>query len=142
MADKARGVGGLGDQEMMIDVSNELQPLDWTFLSNHSRVLICISNWPDIRIRDIAGKVRITERAVQRILVDLEEAGYLKRERLGRHNHYRLVPELHLRHPLSHHVEVGQLLTLLQQGAAAFGLPEKYRQHATVGIVPGLDDAE
>jgi hypothetical protein len=88
-------------------------------LSNHSHVLHCIFLWPDIRIRDIALKVLITERAVQRIVVDLERGGYLKRERVGRQNHYRLDPRLHLRHPLEHHVEVGRLLALLQIGTAA-----------------------
>jgi hypothetical protein len=54
------------------EVTNQLHPPVWTFLSNHSHVLFCIAFWPDIRIRDIAVKVRITERAVQRIMVDLE----------------------------------------------------------------------
>lgn len=100
----------------MIDVTNQPRHPDWTFLSNHSHVLHCIFIWPDIRIRDIAAKVLITERAVQRIVVDLEREGYLKRERVGRQNHYRLDPWLHLRHPLEHHVEVGRLLALLQTG--------------------------
>ena len=67
----------------MIDVTNQPQPHAWTFLSNHSHVLYCISSWPDIRVRDIALKVQITERAVQRIVVDLEAGGYLKRQRVG-----------------------------------------------------------
>jgi DNA-binding Lrp family transcriptional regulator len=99
-------------------VTNQQPPHDWTFLSNHSHVLYCISCWPDIRIRDIAAKVRITERAVQRIVVDLERGGYLKRERVGRQNHYRLEPRLHLRHPLLHNVEIGRLLEILQPGTA------------------------
>ncbi len=60
--------------------------------------------------------VHITERAVQRIVVDLERGGYLKRQRVGRRNHYRLKPGLHLRHPLERHVEVGRLLTILRPG--------------------------
>jgi hypothetical protein len=104
------------------DLTNKLQHPDWTFLSNHTHVLHCIFLRPDIRIRDIAVKVLITERAVQRIVVDLERGGYLKRERVGRQNHYRLDPRLHLRHPLENHVEVGRLLTLLQSGAAAMSL--------------------
>jgi hypothetical protein len=104
------------------DVTNQLQHPDWTFLSNHAHVLHCIFLWPDIRIRDIALKVLITERAVQRIVVDLERGGYVKRERVGRQNHYRLDRRLHLRHPLEHHVEVGRLLTILQSGTAAIPL--------------------
>ena len=95
-------------------VASRLQSPDWTFLSNHSHVLYCISLRPDIRIRDIADKVQITERAVQRIVVDLEAGGYLKRERVGRQNHYRLKPGLPLRHPLEDHVQVGRLLAVLQ----------------------------
>jgi hypothetical protein len=107
----------------VIDVMNELQHPDWTFLSNHTHVLQCIFLWPDIRIRDIAVKVLITERAVQRIVVDLERAGYLQRERIGRQNHYRLDPRLCLRHPLENHVKVGQLLTVLQPATAAMSVP-------------------
>jgi hypothetical protein len=103
----------------MTEMTNQSQHPDWTFLSNHSHVLHCIFARPDIRIRDIALKVLITERAVQRIVVDLERGGYLKRERVGRQNHYRLETNLHLRHPLEHHVEIGRLLTALQPGAAA-----------------------
>jgi hypothetical protein len=103
----------------VIDVMNQLQHPEWTFLSNHTHVLHCIFLWPDIRIRDIAAKVLITERAVQRIVVDLERGGYLSRERVGRQNHYRLEPRLQLRHPLAHHVEVGRLLTVLQKETAS-----------------------
>ena len=99
-------------------MTNQVQHPNWTFLSNHTHVLHCIFLCPDIRIRYIADKVLIAERAVQRIVVDLERGGYLKRERVGRQNHYRLTPGLHLRHPLEHHVQVGRLLTVLQPGFA------------------------
>jgi hypothetical protein len=119
----------------VIDVTNQLPSHDWTFLSNHSHVLHCISYWPDIRIRDIAVKVQITERAVQRIVVDLERGGYLKRERVGRQNQYRLEPGLHLRHPLEQHVKVGRLLAVLQQPGAAAG--QKYVQNSEdTAVVP------
>jgi hypothetical protein len=123
------------------DVANQLQPHDWTFLSNHSHVLYCISSWPDIRIRDIALKVQITERAVQRIVVDLERGGYLKRDRVGRQNHYRLEPGLHLRHPLEHHVKVGRLLSVLQPGTAAGKMPARNPQEAAVVTTRGLSAA-
>jgi len=103
----------------MTDVMTQSQPTDWTFLSNHTHVLHCIFLWPGIRIRDIAAKVQITERAVQRIVVDLERGGYLKRKRVGRQNLYRLETRRHLRHPLEQHVQVGRLLTVLQPGPAA-----------------------
>lgn len=100
-------------------MANRAQPHEWTFLSNHTHVLYCISSWPDIRMREIAAKVQITERAVQRIVADLERNGYLKRERVGRQNRYRLERMLYLRHPLEQHVKVGGLLALLEPGGAA-----------------------
>lgn len=103
----------------MAVAANQWALPDWTFLSNHSHVLYCVAAWPDIRIRDIALKVQITERAVQRIVVDLERGGYLTRERVGRQNQYRLEPHLHLRHPLEHHVEIGRLLSVLQPRSGA-----------------------
>jgi hypothetical protein len=124
------------------DVTNELPPHDWTFLTNHSHVLHCISFWPDIRIRDIAVMVQITERAVQRIVVDLERGGYLRRKRVGRQNRYRLEPRLHLRHPLEQHVKVGRLLAVLQKpGAAAGEMPGQNPQDAAVVTARGLNGA-
>ena len=114
-------------------MTNQPQPHEWTFLSNHSHVLYCISSWPDIRIRDIALKVQITERAVQRIVVDLERGGYLKRERVGAHNHYRLERGMHLRHPLEHHVKVSRLLAVLLPATPARGkAAQKPRASAVV----------
>jgi DNA-binding IclR family transcriptional regulator len=83
---------------------------DWTFLTNHAHVLVQVARHPESRIRDIAAAVGITERAAQRIVADLVEAGYLARERRGRRNHYALNPELSLRHPLEHEHRVGELL--------------------------------
>jgi uncharacterized membrane protein len=78
----------------------------WTFLSNHSHVLICIAQHPDIRVSAIAQRVGIGERAVHRILSDLEQAGYVQRERQGRRNVYSVHLDRPLRHPLeaSHRV--------------------------------------
>lgn len=84
----------------------------WTFLTNHARVLILIAEAPGTRLRDIAGRVGITERAAQRIVAELEAAGYLTHETVGRRNQYELLPDAHLRHPLEDDVEVGKLLDL------------------------------
>ena len=85
----------------------------WTFLTNHAHVLLCIAENPDIRLRDVSDQVGITERAVQRIVVELEEAGYLAHERVGRRNRYEVNPDLALRHPLENHLAIGALLRVL-----------------------------
>ena len=82
----------------------------WTFLTNHARVLILIAETPSIRIRDIAARIGITERAAQRIVGDLETDGYLSHEKEGRRNHYSLHPGAHLRHPLENEIEICQLV--------------------------------
>lgn len=88
-------------------------PGSWTFLSNHSHVLVSLAAEPDIRVRDVAALVGITERAVQRIVTDLVEAGVLIRLREGRRNHYQIEREVSLRHPIEKHCTVGDLLTLI-----------------------------
>lgn len=82
----------------------------WTFLTNHAHVLLCVAENPNVRLREVATLVGITERAAQRIVAELEEAGYLERERDGRRNVYRLKPEMPLRHPLDHDHRIGELL--------------------------------
>jgi DNA-binding transcriptional ArsR family regulator len=88
----------------------------WTFLTNHAHVLICVAREPEVRIRDLASAVGITERAVQRILTELEDAGYLQRERDGRRNRYSVRASLRLRHPLEGHCAVGALIKLVNDG--------------------------
>ena len=88
--------------------------VDWTFLTNHSHVLICLATNPDALMRDVAVTVGITERAVQKIVSDLEEEGYLVRERDGRRNHYRVKLAGYLRHPMESHVSIGALIKVLK----------------------------
>ena len=85
----------------------------WTFLSNHGHVLICIARDSDVRVREIAQAVGITERAVQRILGELEEAGVMVRMRKGRRTHYRINEHLPLRHPIESDHSVGHLMRLV-----------------------------
>lgn len=85
----------------------------WTFLSNHAHVLLLIAREPEILLRDVAVRVGITERAVQRIVADLEEGRYLERERNGRRNRYRVHRERPLRHPVEAHRDIGTLLSLI-----------------------------
>ncbi len=91
----------------------------WTFLTNHTHVLFCIARNPEVRMRDVAAAVGITERAVQRIVAELEEAGYLARERNGRRNRYEVRAALPLRHPIEQHCEVASLLAVLARPRSA-----------------------
>ena len=91
---------------------------EWTFLTNHTHVLICVHEDPSIRTRDIAVRVGITERAVQRIISDLCEAGYLTREREGRRNRYSVQAESPLRHPVEAHCLLSGLLKTVQEPSA------------------------
>ncbi len=86
----------------------------WTFLTNHTHVLLCLSREPTRRMRDIAQDVGITERAVQRIIAELEQAGYVERRREGRRNEYTINRNKQLRHPLEQDCRIGQLLELLE----------------------------
>jgi len=93
--------------------------VSWTFLTNHAHVLLCISRDGDVRLRDIAMLVGITERAAQKIVSDLVTDGYLAVERVGRRNHYRVKARRPLRHPLEHNHRIGELLDLLRDAPAA-----------------------
>ncbi len=85
----------------------------WTFITNHARVLAAIADNPNVRIRDIAAHCRLTDRAVQRIISDLEQDGYLSHTRDGRTNTYRIEPDKVLRHPAEAGLPVASLLSLL-----------------------------
>ena len=86
----------------------------WRFVTSHTQVLLCLQRNPRVRMRDIAETVGITERAAQRIVTDLVEAGYVSRQREGRRNLYELNRELRMRHPSQFDHEIGELLDLLR----------------------------
>lgn len=88
---------------------------NWTFLSNHAHVLICLSAEPYSRARDLATRVGITERSVQRILRDLIAYGVLSVEKDGRRNRYDINREKPLRHAVEGHCTVGDLIRLASQ---------------------------
>lgn len=92
----------------------------WTLLSNHSHVLICLAQNPELRLRDVAAQVNITERAVQRIVSDLEEAGMITRIRDGRRNRYRIHGDQPLRNSVKSHCNVGHLLSMILGREAHF----------------------
>ncbi|MFD5387886.1 helix-turn-helix transcriptional regulator [Streptomyces sp. NPDC127074] len=106
----------------------------WTFLTNHARVLATIADDPNVRIRDIAAHCRLTERAVQKIIAELEQDGYLSHTREGRTNTYRIEPGKVLRHPAEAGLPVASLLSLLVEDEAR-------RRHADGPIGGGSANA-
>jgi predicted transcriptional regulator len=98
---------------------------EWKFLSNHAQALLCIADDPDVRLRDIAAYVGITERAAHRIVGELVEGGYISRKRQGRRNHYKVNSELPLRAPMVRDRKLADLLELLAgpDGARASEAP-------------------
>lgn len=91
---------------------------DWTFLTNHAHVLLVLSRDPDLRMRDIAAQVGITERAVHRIVHELTESGYLEVEKHGRRNHYSVRSDQPMRHPVEQGATVTDLIALLDHTVA------------------------
>jgi predicted ArsR family transcriptional regulator len=89
----------------------------WTFLTNHAHVMILLSQHPQMVLREVAGHVGITERAVQRIIADLEAAGYIEVEKVGRQNRYRILESRALRHPIEAHHTIGDLLEMVVRTA-------------------------
>ena len=87
----------------------------WTFLSNHTHVLLVLATSQDIVLREVAIKVGITERAVQRILSELEMEGFVNREKDGRKNRYTLNLEKPLRHRLERNRTIDELIHLLKK---------------------------
>ena len=87
----------------------------WTFLSNHAHVLLLLADDPELVMRDIAARVGITERAVQRIVADLEEGGYLSKEKEGRRNRYTVDQSRPLRHPIESHRSVASIISLIKK---------------------------
>lgn len=85
----------------------------WTFLTNHTHVLICLTRDPQLRLRDLAAAVGITERAVQGIVKDLETAGCITRHREGRRNRYAVVSDRPMRHRVEQDHVIGDLLDVM-----------------------------
>jgi DNA-binding transcriptional ArsR family regulator len=86
---------------------------DWSLLTNHGRLLLAIENEPGLRVREMADRLRLSERGVALILRDLREAGYVTSRRDGRRVFYRVVPEKPMRTDIVRHRTVGELLRLL-----------------------------
>ena len=85
----------------------------WNFLTNHGRALLCIARDPDVRLRDIATTLAITERRASGIVADLAEAGYIIKSKDGRRNRYDVQNHLPIPEPGSRERAIGDVLNLL-----------------------------
>jgi DNA-binding IclR family transcriptional regulator len=86
---------------------------NWTFLTNHARVLLCVAHDPGVRLRDIAARLDITERTAYGIVTDLTQAGYIVKQKDGRRNRYQIQVHLPLPESTSRERTVGEVLALL-----------------------------
>ena|SRR5579872_2563183 len=91
-------------------MSSPEQPKTWTFLTNHAQVLLCLTENPEIRIRDMADRIGITERATQRILAELVDSGYVETSRVGRRNRYTVDRDHAMRHTQQLGLGIGALI--------------------------------
>lgn len=114
---------------------------DWTFFSNYGHVLVCLERDHSIRLRDVAREVGITERAVQKIVRDMQDAGYITVTKQGRNNRYRINKRKTLRHSLESHCTVGKLLALINKAPAVSAAAERPVKAAEPGPGSGADEA-
>jgi hypothetical protein len=109
-----------GDSVVMDDpvskAKNKPGGVGGSLLNNYAHVLICLYRHPDMRLREVASTVGITERAVQRIIAELEEEGFLTRQRDGRRNHYVIYLDRMLGHRIEMGITVGKLIALFMLG--------------------------
>ena len=97
--------------------AQETQPT-WTFFTNHTHVLVYLALHGSMPLKDVALAIGLTERGVQRIVMELEASGVLTIEKVGRRNHYQLNADVALRHPLENHCTIGQILAIILKGSA------------------------
>ena len=108
---------------------------EWSFLTNHARVLVCIAHDPGVRLRDIASMVGITERSAYGIVTELAAAGYVVKERDGRRNRYHVQSHLPLREVIGRQRTIGEMLDLLHDRPAAVAQYQK-------AAAPGGDQSQ
>ncbi len=102
-----------------VPLTNKQEPAKvtgWTFLTNHTHVLLCLYRNPEITLREVAVLVGITERMVQKIVAELVEAEYMDVTKIGRRNTYQITVDKKLRHPLESHRSIGDMLEILISG--------------------------
>jgi len=108
---------------------------EWSFLTNHARVLACIADDPGTRLRDIAATLGITERTAFGIVADLTEAGYVVKDKQGRRNRYSIQEHLPLRLDVGAEPTIGELLGLLRDTAATEFAPQRSARTRTAPVV-------
>lgn len=91
---------------------------NWTFLTNHARVLLCIAHDPGVRLRDIATALDITERSAYGIVTELTDAGYVVKEKAGRRNRYEIQTHLPLGERVARERTIGEVLNLLVEATS------------------------
>jgi predicted ArsR family transcriptional regulator len=90
---------------------------DWSFLTNHARALLCIAHEPDLRLRDIADALDVTERTAYSIVADLTADGYVAKQKDGRRNVYHVQSHMPVRDSVGRRSDIGELLGLFLDGA-------------------------
>ena len=90
----------------------------WTFFSNYGHIYFLLATNEDIMVREIASRVGLTERSVLAIIQELEETGYITKEKVGRTNRYKIIPNKTLRHPLESNVQLKELIQLIKDAKA------------------------
>ena len=99
----------------------------WSLLTTHAQVLLCIARNPDTRVREIAETVGISERGAHQIVADLVNAGYVRRARIGRRNHYAIETKTALKHTPVRHRRVASIVALLEPEPAKLDRASKPR---------------
>lgn len=115
------------------------RPPSWTFLTNHSHVLICLSRDPDLRLRDLADLVGITDRAVSTLIDELESAGYIRRTKVGRRNRYEVHMDRPMRHPVEAGHEIGELIDVMGPIPEPDDIDTTTDEATTTGASPPAD---
>ena len=107
---------------------------NWSFLTNHARVLLHIAHEPGARLRDIAASLGITERSAHAIVADLTQAGYVAKQKAGRRNRYQIEAHLPLAEPGTQEPAIGEVLALLLgQPVSHYGPPNDLRPAVGAG---------
>ena len=110
---------------------------EWSFLTNHARALICIVQNSDVRLRDIAAALDITERSAYAIVTELVAAGYVVKQKEGRRNRYEIQRHLPLRGSLGAERTIGEILDVLVEARVDVAADPRAQASTTARVPPG-----